>query len=209
MSAKTKTPAKWTPKAKDEGTFSVWLCTPGGMFAISHRWAGSFDPETDPRDIQVRSRKRKYLDRLRASYIPELGKDEGRAGEGTDYGHRAFCTAEQLARGMARMALAVDASGFKDHCMDADLHGVYHQMWNAYVRLDDNSPYNQTWTPGKWQAKARPEDCIRYGEHFWSPVTGSGVCKDCGAGRTALKNGSYRYRHPKGAVRLAAKAKAA
>jgi hypothetical protein len=130
---------KWTPKAKDEGTFSMWLCLPGGMYAVSHRWPGSI-PAGDSRDIQVRSRKRKYLDRLRASYLPELGPDQGRAGQGTDYGHRAFCSADQLAKGMARMALATDASGFKDHCVDADLHGVYHSIWNAYVRLDDNSP---------------------------------------------------------------------
>ena len=196
------TTTKWTPKKT--GTFSMWLCLPCGMFAIARRWEGSFDPATDPRDIQVRARKRVYLDRLRSAYLPELGKDEGKAGQGTDYGHRAFCTSEDLARAMARMALAVDASGFKDHCVDNDLHGVYHQIWNAYVRLDDNSPYNKPWKPAQpWTHTPRPEDCQRLGAHDWPSHAGTATCRDCGCKRTALKSGGYRYNHQaRNAVRL-------
>jgi hypothetical protein len=198
---KTATAPKW--KSKDTGSFSMWLCLPGGMYAIARRWAGSYDPQTDPRDIQVRARKAKYLDRLRKEFLPELGQDEGKAGQGTDYGHRAFVSSEDLARALARMALAVDASGFKDHCKDNDLHTVYHQIWNAAVRLDDNSPYN--WKPE--QRKPRPEDCVRFGEHFWSPTTGTGKCTDCGARRVYLpKSDSYRHTYPEGAVKLPAKA---
>ena len=113
--------SKTTAWKKNQGTFSMWLCLPSGMFAIAHRWPDSYDAEADPRDIMVRSRKRKYLDRLRSSFLPELGKDEGRTKNGTDYGHRAFCRSEDLARAMARMALAVDACGFKDHCLKCRL----------------------------------------------------------------------------------------
>jgi hypothetical protein len=202
---KTKTPAaKWTPK-KDSGSFSIWLCLPGGMYAISHRWPGSYDPATDDRDIQVRSRKRKYLDRLRASFLPELGPDQGKAGKGTDYGHRAFCTSSELAKAMARMALKIDSPGFKDNCLDNDLHGVYHQVWSAYEKLDDNSPYN--WKPKagqSWARTARPEECERLGQHWWDR-DGSATCRDCGCKRTQLKSGGYRYNHQaKNAVRLSA-----
>ena len=92
---KTQT-TKWTPKPRDTGTFSMWLCLPMGQYGISHRWPGSYDAGTDPRDIMIRTRKAKYLSRLRASYIPELGEDEGRTKDGTDYGHRAFCTAREV-----------------------------------------------------------------------------------------------------------------
>lgn len=200
----TKT-TKWAPKPKDSGTFSIWLCLPCGMFAIAHRWPGSYDPETDPRDIMVRARKRKYLDRLRASFLPELGKDEGRAGQGTDYGHRAFVRSEDLARSMARMALAIDSPGFKDHAEDADLHNAYMAMWHAAVRLDDNSPY---WKPkpatqaGPTWFRHRPQDCLKFGSHFWDHPDGSATCRDCGAKRTRLRNGGYRFSHPRGAVRL-------
>lgn len=208
--------SKYSFGHKDPGTFSMWLCLPIGMYAISHRWYGSYDAAKDPRDIQVRARKRKYLDRLRASYIPELGPDEGRAKEGTDYGHRAFVSAEDLARGMARMALATDASGFKDHTVDNDLHGVYHQIWSAYVKLDDNSPYNYqgkgttgtyAWTKPALNHVAKPLDCLRF-NHWWNAKDGTGYCVDCGAVRTEVltEHGGYHYpakytyTYPPGAV---------
>lgn len=206
----------------DPGKFSVWLCLPMGMYAISHRWPKSYDPTTDPRDIQVRARKRKYLDRLRHSYLPELGKDEGRAGEGTDYGHRAFVSSTDLARAFARMALDIDATGFKSHTWDNDLHGVYSSIWSDYVRLDDNSPYNKpwgssyygkqhyTWTKPPEGHTARPQDCLRYGYHWWDAKDGNATCVDCGAVRTWVRKttkgtDSYRYEYPPGAVVLCTK----
>lgn len=189
---KTQT-TKWTPKPRDTGTFAMWLCLPMGQYAISHRWPGTYD-ETDPRDIQVRSRKRKYLDRLRESFLPQLGPDEGRAGQGTDYSHRSFVSSTDLARGMARMALATDASGFKDHCWDNDLHNAYSQVWSALLPLDDASPYN-------W-VRPRKELCAEFGSHWFPRPEGDSVCKDCGCVRTQVPPGVFRYRHPKGAVRL-------
>ena len=205
---KAKT-AKWKPK----GTFSIWLCLPTGMYAIAHRWEGSYDPQADDRDIMVRARKGKYLTRLRAQFVPELGPDVGRSDRGTDYGHRAFCRSEDLARGLARMALQVDSPGFKDLCVDNDLHSVYHRIWSAAVTLDDNSPYNRpktvTTAGGYGQGKLfgpaqahqpRPEDCAEFRQHYWG---GTDTCADCGTRRTKLKNGGYRYNHAaRNAVRL-------
>jgi hypothetical protein len=204
----TKKTAKWTPKAKDPGTFSVWLMLPAGPFAISHRWPGSYDAQADPRDTQVRTTRRKYLDRLRRDWLPELSEDVGLDGN-TDYGHRAYVSSEDLARGMARMALGVDACGFKDHALDADLHDVYSSCWSAVVRLEDQGPY-KPWTPkaGKTYARTpRPQDCERLGEHYWNHHAGTATCLDCGARRYWLpKTASYRHSYPKGSVRLAAKA---
>jgi len=205
----TKTAKKWTPKQR-EGTFSMWLCLPTGMYAIAHRWSASYDPQADDRDIMVRARKRKYLDRLRAQFVPELGEDVGRADRGTDYGHRAYVRSEDLARGLARMALQVDSPGFKDLCVDNDLHSVYHRIWSAAVTLDDNSPYNRAKAPSPYAKTAgqgalwgqhlpRPEDCAEFRQHLFN---GGDTCADCGCVRTKLRNGGYRYRHPKGAVRL-------
>lgn len=221
--------ATYKPRSKDSGSFSIWLCLPSGPLAIAHRWRGSYEPATDPRDIMVRARRRAYLDRLREQFLPELGPDEGRAGRGTDYGHRAFCRSEELARAMARMALGIDSPGFKDHAEGHELHTAYMSMWSAMVKLDDNSPYNRQPASAKslGQGKAlggtrgarhmdtdcrlapspldsythtpRPQDCAEFGQHLWS---GGDRCEDCGCVRTKLKNGGYRYAHPKGAVRL-------
>lgn len=195
----------YKPRSKDSGTFSIWLCLPSGPLAIAHRWRGSYDPAADDRDIMVRARRRAYLDRLREQWLPELGPDEGRAGRGTDYGHRAFCRSEELARAMARMALGIDSPGFKDHAEGHELHTAYMSMWSAMVKLDDNSPYNRQPTAGGLlgQHQARPQDCQSFGAHFWSQPEGTATCRDCGAKRTWLASGRYRYNHAaRTAVRL-------
>lgn len=214
--SKTVTPTTTTKKAvakdkkwakaykKDTGTLSIWLCLPIGMYAISHRWPDSI-PAGDTRDIQVRTRRAKYLDRLRTQYMPELGKDEGKAGQGTDYGHRAFISADDLAKGMARIALKIDASGFKDHCVDNDLHDVYSRIWSAYVGLDDNSPYNKpysysgatyTWTKPNEHHIAKPLDCYRF-NHWYNVKDGTGYCVDCGAVRTEVMTKKHKHFNPR------------
>lgn len=204
-------------RAGKEVSFSIWLCLPIGMYAVAHRWTDDKDwnQATDERDIMVRARKRKYLDRLRRQFIPELGPDVGRDGKGTDYGHRAYVKADDLARGLARMAMRVDSPSFKEHALDDDLHSVYMSIWSAAVKLDDNSPYawkgNGTHAAGGWYQtpmtnhKPKPEDCLRMGYHWFQTKDGNAACVDCGAERTvitATAKMTYRYTYPAGSVIL-------
>ena len=201
---------------KENASFSVWLNLPIGAYAIAHRWPGTIE-EGDDRDIMVRCRKKVYLDRLRQQFLPELGKDVGKDGKGTDYGHRAYCTADQLAKAMARMALSIDSTSFKEHALDDDLHNVYMSMWSSLVKLDDNSPYNgKGWSAGGtgwWQQPnahhtPKPADCLRMKYHWFDKKEGNATCVDCGAQRTRTHMGTtaakdkYTYTYPPGAVVL-------
>lgn len=232
MSKKTKTTkttyakhGKFTGKGREGWgktggvSFSVWLHLPIGSYAVAHRWNDDpkWDKATDPRDIMVRARKGVYLDRLRKAFLPELGPDVKRDGKGTDYGHRAYCTADQLAKAMARMALEIDSPSFKDHAVDDDLHNAYSRIWSALLPLDDESPYNHTTSKvwgdsGWWQSPSlnhnpKPSDCIRLGYHWFDKKTGNATCVDCGAQRVWVagdneKFGHHTYVYPAGAVVL-------
>ena len=104
---KTTTKAR-TTKAPKPGTMALWVCTPFGFIAPALR---PHIPAGDDRDIQVRSRRPETLDALRERWLPELGENVTLAG--TDYEVRAYCTREDLARALARMALAIDDRSFK------------------------------------------------------------------------------------------------
>lgn len=221
---KTTSKAKFTGKGREGWgktagvSFSVWLHLPIGSYAIAHRWNDdpNWDKANDPRDIMVRARKGVYLNRLRTAFLPELGPDVKRDGKGTDYGHRAYCTADQLAKAMARMALEIDSPSFKDHAVDDDLHNAYSRIWSALLPLDDESPYNHkntTWgNSGWWQQpsaghRPKPSDCMRLGYHWFDNKTGNATCVDCGAQRVWVagdseKFGHHTYTYPPGAVVL-------
>jgi hypothetical protein len=229
--SKSKSTTKNTYKKRNTGrgiegwgktagvSFSVWLHLPMGSYAIAHRWNDDpkWDKANDPRDIMVRARKGVYLTRLRKQFLPELGPDVKRDGKGTDYGHRSYCTADQLAKAMARMALVIDSPSFKDHAMDDDLHHAYSRIWSALLPLDDESPYNhatKAWgNSGWWQQPStahnpKPSDCMRLGYHWFNLKTGTAYCVDCGAQRVWVKGegsekfGHFTYLYPAGAVVL-------
>lgn len=87
----------------------------------------------DPRELQVRSRRKVDLERLRELYLPELG--EVIELRGTDYQFRAYCTREQWGQALALIAIDIDYVKFKDtpkqKLKDAKLSDAYLRIWNA------------------------------------------------------------------------------
>jgi hypothetical protein len=102
------------------------------MFMPALRPPGTFDPNKDPRVLQVRTRRAQDLNRLRQDYLPELGKTIKLAG--TDYEYRAYCTKAQWGAALARMADDIGYVKFKDTARDDQLHSLYLEMWGSILR---------------------------------------------------------------------------
>jgi hypothetical protein len=122
----------------------MWLCTPFGMFMPALRPAGTI-PAGDSRLLQIRSRRRIDLERLRSQYLPELGPTIQLPH--TDYEYRAYCTHEQWASALARMALDIDYVKFKEQAEkqygDHQLHHTYTAMWGTVFRKLSTKQHQQ------------------------------------------------------------------
>ena len=99
----------------------MWLFTKVGFFSIvASDVAG---------DVMVRTRFRKDLDRLRETYLPELGPTIAR---GSDYPYRAFVSKERFGEALDAMAQDIDYTNFKDQ-VTAEFgkarHDLYMQVW--------------------------------------------------------------------------------
>jgi len=81
----------------------MWIFLPFGFFSITKSKLNE--------QMQVRARVREDLDELRGRFLPELGPTVLKAG--TDYPYRAFVDKQPLAVAMARIALDIDYSNFK------------------------------------------------------------------------------------------------
>lgn len=110
----------------------MFVATSNGMFMPALRPPGTFDPERDPRVLQVRTRRAKDLNALRRDYLPELGKTIKL--RGTDYEYRAYCTRAQWGAALARMAEDIEYVKFKDTAQDEQLHRLYLEMWGSILR---------------------------------------------------------------------------
>lgn len=108
-----------------------------GVYMPALRPPGTFNPEKDPRVLQVRSRRRIDLERLRENWLPELGKTIKL--KNTDYEFRAYCTKEQWGQALARMATAIDYVKYKETTHhDAKLYALCNRVWG--VVFDAFSP---------------------------------------------------------------------
>lgn len=100
-----------------------------GAYFPALRPPGTFNPEKDPRVLQVRARRRGDLERLREHYLPELGKTIRL--KQTDYQYRAYCTPAQWGQALARMAEEIDYVKFKDTAKDDQLHDTLLGVWTT------------------------------------------------------------------------------
>jgi hypothetical protein len=128
------------------------ICTYFGMFMPALRPAKSIPPG-DNRVIQVRSRRKIDLDRLRALYMPDLG--ETIRLPNTDYQYRAYCTRRDLADALALIAMDIDYLKFKDtpkqKLKDYALTNAYNKIWHAAL---DAFPEGSIY--GRWTRPAAP-----------------------------------------------------
>lgn len=101
-----------------------------GVYMPALRPPKTFDIAKDPRDLQVRARRRIDLERLRENWLPELGKTIKL--KGTDYEFRAYCTRQQWGQALAAMAEAIDYVKYKETTHhDAALYSLCNRVWGA------------------------------------------------------------------------------
>jgi len=122
----------------------MWIFTSFGVLMPSERPADTFDAETDDRVIQIRTRSRVHLERLRdGGFFPEMG--EIVFFPNTDYEYRAYCTRAQLAEIMVRLALDIDYTKFKPTTeakwKDARLHDLYNMIWGVFYQRYSTNRY--------------------------------------------------------------------
>ena len=106
----------------------MWVTSTIGFFSAVQKTGTDY--------ITVRSRAQADLDRLRETYLPELG--EVLANVGTDYPYRATCSREQWAEAMRSMAMELDYSNFKSAVakrMGSERAHIYHDVWSALWKI--------------------------------------------------------------------------
>ncbi len=112
----------------------MWLMTSFGILMPSLR-PEKYTPDWDDRKLQIRARRSKDLDILRAEYM------KGSLG-GTiytpdkDYEYRAYCTHEAWAIACMKLMMEIDYVKFKpttDRYRDHRLHSVYNRIWGVVI----------------------------------------------------------------------------
>jgi len=113
----------------------MWLFTKVGFFSIS-------EPREEPGRIQVRARVEGDLESLRNKYLPEL--TETVRLQGRDYPYRGYCSKPELSKAVAKIAMDIDYSNFKNEVEKTQgrpREEVYAQVWrvmyNAERTLED------------------------------------------------------------------------
>lgn len=129
----------------------MWAMTPFGILMPAIR-----PPKTvkfgDPQTMQVRARRARDLDILRAVYMPgQLGPTIHTPD--MDYEYRAYCVPAAFAMAMAQMVMDIDYLKFKpqtDKFADDELHGCYNAIWTVVLnRLSDKKPVYDGWHGAK------------------------------------------------------------
>ncbi len=107
----------------------MWLMTPLGFFSAVRKPGDAH--------LTVRSRARADLCALRERYLPAL--TPAVTGAGTDYPHRATCTAEAWAAALASMANDIDYGNFKATvaiCQGPARAKVYGRVWGDLLAIE-------------------------------------------------------------------------
>lgn len=98
------------------------------LIPVEHRTPG------DDRILQVRTRRAVDLDRLRESYLPDLGETVVLKG-GSDFQFRAYCTLEQWGLALYWASLDIDyineKNGAKTKYHDGPLYNLFEKIWTA------------------------------------------------------------------------------
>jgi hypothetical protein len=114
----------------------MWAMTPFGILMPAVRPKHTI-VLGDDRTMQIRTRRAKDLDILRARYM------QGALGEtlhtpDKDYEYRAYCTPHAFAVAMMQMILEIDYLKFKpttvDQYQDHELHDCYNAIWSVVLR---------------------------------------------------------------------------
>lgn len=108
----------------------MWIFTPHGVYSAVE----------DPRyanQVQVRARVREDLVYLKEHVCPGAGRIV--ALPGRDYPYRVFMTKDDWARGLARMAYAIDYANFKDEVYRVQgkaRESIFHKVWYELLALE-------------------------------------------------------------------------
>jgi len=182
----TKKTARTYAKDPRVGTMALWIETPFGPLYPCIRPAKTLAPG-EVQTLQVRARRREYLDKFRSRWCPDAGPvltGEEVTGHRTDYPYRCYVSPEQLAAAVGRMILAIDSEKFKplvdgpegldDPKLAGTLHGVYTACWNRQLDLSDGTS-SYDWSPGKYSKAATskpdpdaPAEICRKSGHYFS-----------------------------------------
>jgi hypothetical protein len=125
-------------------------------------------PVGDLRNVQIRARRRRDLVLLKELHLPELSDPV--ALKDSDYQFRAYCTSEQLAAGLADIALKMNYTAFKhtpkDQCNDDALFHLYERIWSVHLAAFPTGSKYAPRPKGRGWRTQRPTDqtVIRRGE---------------------------------------------
>jgi hypothetical protein len=111
----------------------MWLFTPKGFYSVV---MPTDAPKKHRGKLVVRARVRGDLDNLRNTWLPELTNTSELPNR--DYAFRAYCTRQQMADAMSRIALSIDYDNFKNEVYAQQgqrRESVYHKVWAAMLYL--------------------------------------------------------------------------
>lgn len=106
----------------------MWVMTSFGAFSATQRDERELK-RGDERYLQVRARRAKHLKELKRRYIPNASDIVRLAHR--DYEFRIYCTHDEWALALARLAQEIDYGNFKNTVKDKDLHDAYIRVWSA------------------------------------------------------------------------------
>jgi hypothetical protein len=137
----------------------MWIMTHYGILMPSLRPA-KFVPPGDNRKIQLRARRRRDLDYTREHYLPQLGRTVYLGDGVSDYQYRAYCTHDDLALLLSRLALEIDYVKFKpttDRHGDKELHALYNKLWGVILdAFEAGSSYARDLVPRGYHSRRLP-----------------------------------------------------
>lgn len=125
----------------------MWILASWGAIMPSRR---KNCPKDDPRNVQVRVRRLKDAVYFRDHYLTETPDfdTEVVTEAGTDYDARLYVRQDSLAEALAKMALDIDYTSFKDTTTskfkDNQLHDAYYAIWRVlYDRLSTRKAFSR------------------------------------------------------------------
>jgi hypothetical protein len=135
----------------------MWIATGFGFLMPAVRPAKTIR-FGDDRTLQVRARRARDLDLLRAEYM------QGKLGPtlhtpDKDYEYRAYCTPEAFAFAVAQMVMGIDYLKFKptslDRYEDAELHSMLNRIWSVVSQSMSTATHRRA-TGGTGAARPSP-----------------------------------------------------
>lgn len=117
----------------------MWLLTPDGFYSVVNPSPNDslFQRYGTPGDLCIRARAQGDLTRLRRLWCPELGKTI-KTPKTRDYGFRAYAPADDVAKAMARITLAISYGNFKDEVRrkaGPKRERIYHRVWDVLTDI--------------------------------------------------------------------------